>query len=456
MAKGRRVQVNIDPEVYLEKYRHLQEDAHVDIDLIWGSRDSGKSRDTAMRYVEKCLKSPNFRCILARKVYGTIKESQYQLIVDVINEWGLQSLFVCTTSPISIKCINGGQFVGRGFDKAEKIKSMANPNHAWVEEGNELTRSDFIVLQTTLRSNDTKVKMDITFNPECEGEYTDFWLYKDFMADHYPKGILDFEKNIDVDDPVNPGEKISTVVRSTHSTYQDNPFCSPSRIAIYENLQKTDIYYYAVYAKGLWGKRKNLRPFIVAFDPPRHKKKGLTRDWRIPVWLSFDFNRDPLCCLVYQMITPMHVRYLEVIKMPTTTIWQVCETIKLKYPHALFMVGGDFTGMSKTALVRNTDEDSYHKALKVALKLGEGQMKFEPNPKLEKNRVLCNTALVEVQMEFDEDKCGPLFFDFDNAEVRPDGSLVKDDRDDEKQQLDPLDCWRYSVNLHWKHLNPLK
>mgnify|MGYP000903974218 FL=1 len=456
MAKGRKIRIDIDPEVYLEKYRHLQDDQEIDIDLIWGSRDSGKSRDTAMRYIEKCLTTLNFRCILARKVYGTIKESQYQLLVDVIKEWGMEELFECTYSPISIRCVNGGQFVGRGFDKAEKIKSMANPNHAWVEEANELTREDFIVLYTTLRSNDTKVKLDLTFNPECEGDYQDFWLYKDYMAEHYPDGILDFVKEIWTENPANPEEKIKTVVRSTHSTYQDNPWCNSRRIAVYENLEKTDPYFHAVYARGLWGKKQNLRPFIVSFDPKRHKRKGIQREWTLPIWLSFDFNRDPMCVSVYQVHSSKKVRWLEVIKQPKTTIWDVCEIIKLKYPHALFMIGGDHTGNSKSALIKNVDEESYHKAIKVALKAGDGQLRFEPNPRLIHNRVLCNTCLVELDIEFDEDKCKPLFYDFDNAEVKADGSLVKDDREDEKQQLDALDTYRYAMNLHFKRLNPLK
>lgn len=456
MAKGKKYNVEIDPDVFLPKYKHLQDDENIDIDLIWGSRDSGKSRDTAMRYLQDCLKTPTFRCILARKVYGTIKESQYQLLVDLIDEWGLKDLFVCTTSPISIKCKNGGQFVGRGFDKAEKIKSMANPNRAWVEEGNELTREDFIVLLTTLRSNDTRIKVDVTFNPECEGEHTEFWLYKDYMADHYPKGIMDFIKEIITSHPDFPDQTITTRIRSTHSTYQDNPWCPISRIAVYENLSKTDKYYHMVYAKGLWGKRQNLRPFIVTFDEKKHKAKGLKRDYTLPVWLSFDFNRDPLCCSVYQLPGPKKVRWLEVIKVPKTTIWDVCDIIKLKYPHALFMVTGDYTGISKSALIKNVDEDNYHKAIKVSLGLSEGQLKFTPNPKLEKNRVLCNTCLLELDMQFDEDRCGPLFFDFDNAEVRADGSLVKDDREDEKQQLDALDTWRYPMNLHFSKLNPLK
>lgn len=453
-SPAKKYKINIDPELFLPCYQHLQDDSKVDIDLIWGSRDSGKSRDTAMRLVEKCLTASYFRHILVRKVYQTIKDSQYQLIKDVVEEWGLDELFVFTESPMQIKCVNGNKFIARGFDKAAKVKSLQNPSGAWVEEANELTESDWNVLITTLRNNTVRIKVDLTFNPECDGDYADFWIYKTFLVPFYSQGTLSFTHTtkVDMGDEKEPYE---ITYRSTHTTYQDNPFCSPQRKAIYEGLRTTDPYLYQAYAKGMWGKRANQSPFIITFNRSRHVVPRIERDFTKPIWLSFDFNRDPLCVSIYQIPAIKSMRFLEVIKQPNTTIYQVCDLIKVKYPKALFFVGGDFSGTSRSALVRDTDTDNYYKVIKKELGLGDGNMKYEPNPLLINNRVVCNFALEQIDMTFDERLCQPLFFDFDNAEVMADGSLVKTDRNNPKHQLDALDTWRYAVNLHHKNLNPL-
>ena len=100
----------------------------------------------------------------------------------MVEDWGISHLFEFKVSPLEITCVNGNKFLARGFDDPHKIKSIQNPSGAWVEEGNELTRDDWTILITSLRSNHGRTKIDFTFNPECEGDYRDFWLYKDYFS----------------------------------------------------------------------------------------------------------------------------------------------------------------------------------------------------------------------------------------------------------------------------------
>jgi phage terminase large subunit len=150
------IEIEIDKEVFLPCYRHLHDDTGIDIDFVYGSRDSGKSRDTAQRLVLKCLSDDYFRHILARKTFNTIKDSQWQVIKDVVDDWKLNDFFTFTTNPLAITCSNGNKFIARGFDDPHKIKSIQNPSGAWVEEGNELSADDWIILITSLRSNKGK------------------------------------------------------------------------------------------------------------------------------------------------------------------------------------------------------------------------------------------------------------------------------------------------------------
>jgi PBSX family phage terminase large subunit len=438
------IEVEIDQDVFLPCYRHLLDDSKVDIDFLYGSRDSGKSRDTAQRLVKKCMEADYFRHLIIRKTFNTIKDSQWQLIKDIIDDWGLSDLFVFKTNPLEIHCKNGNKFVGRGFDDAQKIKSFQNPSGAWVEEGNELTADDWTVLITSLRSNKGKTKIDVTFNPECDGDYRDFWLYKDWFS-HTTNLSFSHTKTIDV-----TGSPVDIRYRATHTTYNDNPFCSPLRKAIYESLKTTSPYYYRIYAQGLWGIRENMAPFIITFNRDRHVGFCEINRSQI-VYLSFDFNRNPMCCSVVQYYDNK-VRWLEVIKIPNATIHHVTDYIKIKYDNVMFVVCGDYSGVSQIAAIKNQDINSYYAIIQQELQLTDGQMQYILNPPIEENEVLCNLVLEHVDILLNEATCQPLIFDFQFAEKLPNGKLKKTDRNDPAQQLDALDTFRYFCNRFLKFI----
>jgi len=130
-------EVLIDEGLYLPVYRPLL-DSKFDIDFLWGGRDSGKTRFIAMILLEACMSLPYFRCVLVRKVFNTIKDSQWQVIKDVAEEWQVDHLFSFNKNPLEITCTNGNKFLCRGMDEPGKLKSISNPSHCWAEEMNQL------------------------------------------------------------------------------------------------------------------------------------------------------------------------------------------------------------------------------------------------------------------------------------------------------------------------------
>lgn len=262
------MEIEIDEEVFLPKYRPLVETASLfDIDFLYGGRDSGKSRHIAQQLIIDCLQSEYFRCVLIRKVKDTIKGSQWQLIKDVCEQWGFPHLFKFTTSPLEIKCINGNGFIARGCDEPGKIKSIANPSHAWIEEGNQLEKDDFTIIMSSLRSDYGKVKTWFSFNPECEGNYTDFWLYQDWF-EHTTALSFEHVKTYTLPD----GKEVNYNYRATHSTYLDNPYCSDERKALYESYKgsKNNAYWYQTYTLGLWGYRRTGGEFWKCFSEEKN------------------------------------------------------------------------------------------------------------------------------------------------------------------------------------------
>lgn len=437
------IKFKIPRKAFLKAYQHLL-NSDANINFIWGGRDSGKSHFIAQRLILKCLMAPYFRCLLIKKTFNTIQESQWQTIKDICDDWGISHLFTFKVAPLSIICINGNKFIARGCDDPQSIKSVKDPSDAWYEEGNQLTLDDFITVTTTLRTNKATIQQWFSFNPECDEEdYQDFWLYKNFFKDKEYNGTYEWV----MEDP-RTGEDIVYKYTSTHTTYLDNPKCPPERIIFLLKLKDISEYYYNIYVLGQWGNRLNDSPFVYNYDQNKHNKKGLIPDRFNELILSFDFNKNPITCLVAQYINGK-LKLLEQIKLSNSDIYALCDYINANYPRFIFIVTGDATGKNSTALVQ--DNLNYYKVIKSKLDLMDSQFKVPTkNPDIKENQVLVNAVLKFVDVEIDEDKCKGLIFDFKKVQVLADGSIKKANRNDKSQQADALDCFRYLCNTFFK------
>lgn len=434
------ITVNIPKKAFLPCYHHLlNSEAH--IDFYWGGRDSGKSQDIAQQLIKDCLSLPYFKCLLIKKTHNTIQESQWETIKNITERWGIDHLFKFKVAPLSIECINGNRFLARGCDNPQSIKSTRDPSHSWIEEANQLTLDDFITVTTTLRANNVRIKQRVSFNPEFEGDYEEHWLWKTFFAGK------EYNGNYSWDLTLPSGKKFSYTYTSTHTTYLHNPKVSPERIAFLEMLKDIDPYYYQVFTKGLPGRRKNNAPFVFAFDRAKHLgKTELNRAHE--VYLSFDFNRQPLCCTVWQWYNN-RIHCIEAIKLDNSDIYKMCDYILLHYPGVMFIVTGDATGRASSALVENGID--YYTVIKTKLNLGAGQLKVPTiNPPIKESQVLTNAVLAMCQVTIDPERCRGLVFDIENVRMLPDGTIEKRNREDPTQQADLLDTMRYLFSTFFR------
>jgi len=164
----------------------------------------------------------------------------------------------------------------------------------------------------------------------------------------------------------------------------------------------------------------------------------------MPVYLSFDFNYNPITCAVIQHYEGT-IYVPELIKLENSNIYNLCKVIKTKYPNHLFIVTGDATGRSHTAMVR--DNLNYYKIIQQELNLGSGQLNVsKANPSLEQNQVLVNAIFEHYKVQFDPDNAQPLIFDCKFVQMSNEKKIVKTDRTDPTQQADALDTWRYYLN----------
>lgn len=191
--------------------------------------------------------------------------------------------------------------------------------------------------------------------------------------------------------------------------------------------------------------------FAFAFNEKKHIGKTKYND-ALPLYVSFDFNRNPICCSLFQVQKIDGVDTIcgiETIKLLNSNIYDLCKRIRNTYPTALIIVNGDATGKAGSALVK--DNLNYYRVIKAELNISENQIQVPGvNPPIADNQVLVNAILEHFPVILDADKCTGLIHDLKFVEMLADGTIKKGDREDPKQQADALDTFRYYLNQNFK------
>lgn len=435
-----KIKVDIHPDNFLPVYHHTI-GSTFDIELLFGSRDSGKSRHIAQIFVTLAMAMPRLRCVLIRKVFNTIKESQWQMIKEVAEEWKVDHLFKFNKSPLEILCISGASFICRGLDDPKKLKSVTNPTHAWVEEADGTEENDWTLITTSLRSNEYNTQIWVSFNPDVPGIYTDFWLYKKFFAAHPDElsfSMITKEELILDDGTV---EIVPLRVRATHSTWLDNPYCKPSRKAYYLGLKRTSEYDHRVYCLGLWGTRKVGDEFFKRFQANIHVKR-VEYNPRLPVYASIDNNVFPYCALTFWQICKIDdIYYCRQIgenpaRPPENSAYGLAKNIIAMLRRLNYRVTGQFVGICGDRSTKNLNtidvkKRSFFQIVNEQVKRGgfrveDKFLSFAPSPSAIADFInaIFNDDVPNIQIEID-DRCGESIKDYGITKADKDGNILK-------------------------------
>lgn len=241
--KDRPVHINFSSElfnpIYMPFYKTM--DRYL---FFYGGAGSGKSEFAAAKLLIRMLKEKQHRFLICRKIARTIRNSQYQLLKEVVMRWGLMELFDFKDGEMRVTCVpNGNEIIAAGLDNVEKLKSITGITGIWVEELTELSAVDWRQLNLRMRGWRTSYKQTIaTFNPIDEHH----WVKKQF-----------FNNITDTESPVHSfaieTEHDTLRFTSLRTTHRDNKFLDNSDRAMLESLQNEDENYYRIYALGLWG-----------------------------------------------------------------------------------------------------------------------------------------------------------------------------------------------------------
>lgn len=227
----------------------------------------------------------------------------------------------------------------------------------------------------------------------------------------------------------------------TFTTY-DNPFIDPAEIDSARAQLDESTFRCEFLAEDV---TLAVNKFIYNFDRNKHVVKGLQVVPNLPIVLSYDFNVEPITCLVCQNEGLEKVRILDEYRLMNSDIEELCGRIISDYPDKMLLVTGDASGQNRTALKRDLN---YYKVIKQILRLGMGQFKLSAaNPPIKNTRVLCNSLLGKHTDYLFSDRVPYLINDIEECEVDEVGNI---DKGKDKHQSHLLDAWRY---FNWSFLS---
>lgn len=328
-----------------------------------------------------------------------------------------QSLFVANESELTIKLINGARIF---FKTAEHPDNLYGEDvYACVcDEASRMKEDAWFAIRSTLTATNGKCKII----GNVKGILN--WAYE--LARKAEKGEMPNWSyfKITAADAVEAGTISADELEDARRTYPEGIFL--------------ELYYGIPFVN-------SSNKFAYAYIPEKHDKRQTYNPGQ-PLFLSFDFNRNPICCGMIQHYDGV-IRVLKSIKLPNSDIYSLCDRILQLYPNALYLVTGDATGRNSSALVK--DNLNYYTIIQQKLSLGDGQIQVPSvNPTIEDNQVLVNAVLQNYPTEIDPIEADALKYDLMFVEMLADGKIKKGDREDPKQQADSLDWFRYWLNQY--------
>lgn len=260
------IKLNINPSKVFNRhiYDHLF-DYDTFTEVHYGGASSGKSHGVFQKIVIKALKDwkkPR-KILVLRKVGATVRDSVFADVQATLSYFGILNMCKINMSAFRIELPNGAEFIFKGMDNPEKIKSIKGISDVVMEEASEFTLDDYTQLTLRLRDKAHKQKqIYLMFNPVSKAN----WVYNAFFVKK-PK---------------------NTVVYQT--TYKDNRFLDALTRENIEELANRNEAYYKIYALGEFATLDKL-----VF--PKYTKALLNKDdlRQIPSYFGLDYGfiNDP-------------------------------------------------------------------------------------------------------------------------------------------------------------------
>lgn len=409
--------------------------------IYWGSQGSGKSYFIASKIILRILTDQQqHRVLCMRKVHAKIRDSVFNLFVQVIRNWGISSLVEITTTPFCIRfpTFHNSEIIFYGADDdGEKLKSINDINLAWLEESSEYDET--IVDQVIDRIRGIyKYPSEIyfSFNPINEKH----WIKKKFFDDEVLKSSTFYH----------------------HSTWRNNPFVHPDYGADMMRRYKNNVNAYNVRVEGIWGNDDFGGECYHKFSIANNTRNN-QYDPDLPLLLSFDFNNLPHSSLLILQLKNGELSALEEITLehPNNRPVHLCRAFIKRYGQHVsgVWVCGDSSGKAESTRSEAGTNDFTNIFNSLSEMLFVKDYVLPKNANVIQRLEFINEVFAGVQsckMWIDENKCPKLIEDLTYLKANNEGGKLKQRVKDGKtgatyEKLGHLsDCLDYAVTTFLK------
>jgi hypothetical protein len=223
-----------------------------------------------------------------------------------------------------------------------------------------------------------------------------------------------------------------------HFTSYENPFLDTSEIDAAKN-QLDELSFRQEYLAEYVD--LNDKPFLYVFNEKRHVNGEYEPNPNLELWISFDFNVNPMSCIVAQQTSIIDLIIFDEIQLNNAGTKELCDRILAKYPKFYYIVTGDASGSSRTTTAGASVTD--WKIIMNTLLLNNQQKKVrKANLGLNESQTLCNSVLQNANVRITHN-CTALAYDLGHAIVDEMGKLAKEMS---QTGLHLFDCWRYLID----------
>lgn len=190
------------------------------------------------------------------------------------------------------------------------------------------------------------------------------------------------------------------------------------------------------------------RQWVYVWKDEEVRKKRLARGLvyipGLPVYLSFDFNKDPLTCLAIQK-QGQGVRILREFRLRDSNLTTICQAIATYYGYTNYFVTGDYTGKYGDNILQEKFMNYYQK-IAIELKIPKHRFILRPNPPHVNSRDHVNSILEKhPDLLIDSEKCVFLIDDFNYVESLENSDI---DKTKDKRRSHLLDGFAYYCHNH--------
>lgn len=236
----------------------------------------------------------------------------------------------------------------------------------------------------------------------------------------------------------------------------DNPHVTAEQWANWEHLDEESK---LVMVKGVWRFATDGKRFAYAFEEQKHLidittkagKAFMSADKRLPINLVFDFNVDPITCIVVQHQGMSWAKVIKEYRLRNSDIYELLEQIKIDWAGYFLIINADASGRNRTAITKGNR--SFVTIIKQELRLSSRQVQIpKRNPSVKNTRVLMNSLFGKHGDFWIASDCHYLIDDLLTVRTDEKGNIEKE-KDKTKTHL--FDTLRYFMWYYFKKFVPL-